>query len=181
MFCGKSTLLLRHLVQAEKIELRTLTLKPKTDTSVRGTHISTHDGQSRTCHLISDDVISLEGLIFHENPQAIFVDEVQFLSPKIMAKISEISLTRLVVMAGLAEDFRGKDFGALPEIIRGGKPLKILHLTAACARCGSPALHTQRLTQGKNQISPGGAEQYEPRCDECWSPQPPEGSVSWNV
>lgn len=44
--------------------------------------------------------------------------------------------------------------------------------SARCGRCGFPASRTQRLTPIIDGRIVGGAESFEPRCDQCWSPPP---------
>ena len=171
MFAGKTTALLECLARAEQKGLRVLALKPSTDVSVRGGAIGSHRGQTAPCHLIPPgEVTEIRDLLVREDPQAIFVDEGQFFAPETVEVLLEASVTRLVLIAGLVEDFLGQDFGPLPAIIRAGRATQVRRLTATCASCRAPASHSQRLVASRDQVLVGGADQYEPRCDGCWDP-----------
>ena len=52
-----------------------------------------------------------------------------------------------VVAAGLAQDFRGLPFGAMPTLLCVAEFVD--KLEAVCHRCGGPATMTQRLVDGE--------------------------------
>jgi thymidine kinase len=76
-----------------------------------------------------------------------------------------------VVAAGLAQDFRGLPFGAMPTLLCVAEFVD--KLEAVCHRCGGPATMTQRLVDGapapadSATIVVGAFEQYEARCRSC--------------
>jgi len=78
-----------------------------------------------------------------------------------------------VVAAGLAQDFRGLPFGAMPTLLCVAEFVD--KLEAVCHRCGGPATMTQRLVDGEpapfggETIQVGALDSYEARCRSCHS------------
>ena len=78
-----------------------------------------------------------------------------------------------VVAAGLAQDFRGEPFGAMPTLLCVSEFVD--KLEAVCHRCGGPATLTQRLLDGKPApfdgatVQIGALDSYEARCRACHS------------
>jgi thymidine kinase len=79
-----------------------------------------------------------------------------------------------VVAAGLAQDFRGLPFGAMPTLLCVAEFVD--KLEAVCHRCGGPATMTQRLVDGEpapfggETIQVGALDSYEARCRACFQP-----------
>ena len=79
-----------------------------------------------------------------------------------------------VVAAGLAQDFRGLPFGAMPTLLCVAEFVD--KLEAVCHRCGGPATMTQRLVDGTPApfggatIQVGALDSYEARCRACFEP-----------
>ena len=77
-------------------------------------------------------------------------------------------------ISGLDKDFRCDSFPITDQV--KALAYKVIHLAAKCTYhdCGSPALYTQRIIDGKpaplssEVIQVGGAESYQPRCHSCW-------------
>src|SRR5262249_62136946 len=75
------------------------------------------------------------------------------------------------VVAGLAQDFRGLPFGAMPTLLCVAEFVD--KLEAVCHRCGGPATMTQRLVDGEpapfdgETIQVGALDSYEARCRAC--------------
>jgi thymidine kinase len=105
---------------------------------------------------------------------AVGIDEVQFFDDGIVEAIEALVRggTR-VVAAGLAQDFRGLPFGALPTLLCVAEFVD--KLEAVCHRCGGPATMTQRLVNGEPApfggatIQVGALDSYEARCRDCHS------------
>jgi len=76
--------------------------------------------------------------------------------------------------AGLAQDFRGLPFGAMPTLLCVAEFVD--KLEAVCHRCGGPATMTQRLVDGRpapfggETIQVGARDSYEARCRACFEP-----------
>ena len=77
-----------------------------------------------------------------------------------------------VVAAGLAQDFRGEPFGAMPTLLCIADHVD--KLSAVCHRCGGAATLTQRLVDGSPApfsgatVQIGALDSYEARCRACY-------------
>jgi thymidine kinase len=118
----------------------------------------------------SDEVQRLAG-----SYDAIGIDEVQFFDEGIADAIDAlVSNGARVVAAGLAQDFRGLPFGAMPTLLCVAEFVD--KLEAVCHRCGGPATMTQRLVGGRpapfggETIQVGALDSYEARCRACFEP-----------
>jgi thymidine kinase len=103
---------------------------------------------------------------------AVGIDEVQFFDRGIVDAIEAlIDSGARVVVAGLAQDFRGLPFGAMPTLLCVAEFVD--KLEAVCHRCGGPATMTQRLVDGEpapfdgETIQVGALDSYEARCRAC--------------
>ena len=80
---------------------------------------------------------------------------------------------RSVIMSGLDQDFAGRPFGVVPELL--ARADEVTKLTAICVVCGGEATRTQRLRDGRpahiddELIVVGGIgdDAYEARCRRC--------------
>jgi thymidine kinase len=100
------------------------------------------------------------------------IDEVQFFPAEIVFVIDVlVARGTRVVAAGLDQDFRGRPFGSLPELLCRAELVD--KLQAVCHRCGGPATMTQRLVDGYPApadgatIVVGALDSYEARCRTC--------------
>ncbi len=107
-----------------------------------------------------------------EGYDVVGVDEVQFFAPEIVVVLDGLVESGLrIVACGLDQDFRGRPFGAMPELLCRAELVD--KLQAVCHRCGGPATMTQRLVDGApapadgETIVVGALEQYEARCRSC--------------
>src|SRR5204862_2731214 len=103
---------------------------------------------------------------------AVGIDEVQFFDDRIVEAIDGlVESGARVVAAGLAQDFRGLPFGAMPTLLCVADFVD--KLEAVCHRCGGPATMTQRLVDGEpapfdgETIQVGALDSYEARCRAC--------------
>jgi thymidine kinase len=169
MFSGKSEELIRRLRRAEIAGLRALIVKPLVDDRYDLGHVVSHGGSKMRAATAesSADVRRLA-----DGYEAIGVDEVQFFDGGIVEAIGAlVDRGARVVAAGLAQDFRGLPFGAMPELLCAADYIE--KLEAVCHRCGGPATMTQRLVDGAPApadgatIVVGALEQYEARCRSC--------------
>jgi thymidine kinase len=171
MFSGKSEELIRRLRRAEIAGQRVLIVKPAIDNRYDVSHVVSHAGAKMRAVTArsSDEVRRLA-----QGYEAVGVDEVQFFDDEIVDAID--SLVRggaRVVAAGLAQDFRGLPFGAMPTLLCVAEFVD--KLEAVCHRCGGPATMTQRLVNGSpapfegETIQVGALDSYEARCRACHS------------
>jgi thymidine kinase len=169
MFSGKSEELIRRLRRAEIAGQRALVVKPQIDNRFDIGHVVSHAGAKMRAVAVSrsEDIPGLA-----EGYDAVGIDEVQFFDPGIVLVI-DILVARgtRVVAAGLDQDFRGRPFGSMPELLCRAEILD--KLQSVCHRCKGPATMTQRLVDGMpapadgETIVVGALDSYEARCRSC--------------
>jgi thymidine kinase len=172
MFSGKSEELIRRLRRAEIAGQRALIIKPLIDDRYDVGHVVSHAGAKMRAVTAesSDEVRRLAA-----GYDAVGIDEVQFFDEEIVDAIDEIVRGGArVVAGGLAQDFRGLPFGAMPTLLCVAEFVD--KLEAVCHRCGGPATMTQRLVDGSpapfdgETIQVGALDSYEARCRACFEP-----------
>ncbi|HEY2326454.1 MAG TPA: thymidine kinase [Gaiellaceae bacterium] len=172
MFCGKSEELIRRLRRAEIAGQKCLIIKPLIDDRYDVGHVVSHAGAKMRAVTAStsDEVLRLAG-----GYDAVGIDEIQFFDEHIADTVDELVRRGVrVVAAGLAQDFRGLPFGAMPTLLCVAEFVD--KLEAVCHRCGGPATMTQRLVDGKpapfagETIQVGALDSYEARCRACFEP-----------
>jgi len=172
MFCGKSEELIRRLRRAEIAGQRCLIVKPSIDDRYDVGHVVSHAGAKMRAVTArsGDEVRRLAG-----SYDAVGIDEVQFFDRSIVDAIDDLVRSGVrVVAAGLAQDFRGLPFGAMPTLLCVAEFVD--KLEAVCHRCGGPATMTQRLVGGRpapfggETIQVGALDSYEARCRACFEP-----------
>jgi thymidine kinase len=74
----------------------------------------------------------------------------------------------LVIVAGLDQDFAGRPFDPMPQVMAVAEYVD--KTLAICMCCGAPANRTQRLGEQTDRVIVGGAGEYEARCRGCFEP-----------
>jgi len=169
MFSGKSEELIRRLRRAEIAGQRALIVKPLIDDRYDVGHVVSHAGvKMRAVTATSGNEVQR----LAQGYDAVGIDEVQFFDDGIVAAIADlVEGGARVVAAGLAQDFRGLPFGAMPTLLCVAEFVD--KLEAVCHRCGGPATMTQRLVDGQpapfdgETIQVGARDSYEARCRSC--------------
>jgi thymidine kinase len=169
MFSGKSEELIRRLRRAEIAGQRALIAKPRIDDRYDIGHVVSHAGAKMRAVAVSrpEDIPGLA-----DGYDVIGIDEVQFFASQIVFVIDVlVARGTRVVAAGLDQDFRGRPFGSLPELLCRAELVD--KLQAVCHRCGGPATMTQRLVDGYPAAADGATivvgalDSYEARCRTC--------------
>jgi thymidine kinase len=169
MFSGKSEELIRRLRRAEIAGQRALIVKPTIDNRYDVGHVVSHAGARMRAVTATTGG---EVLRLANGYDAVGIDEVQFFDDGIVDAITAlVEGGGRVVAAGLAQDFRGLPFGAMPTLLCLAEFVD--KLEAVCHRCGGPATMTQRLVDGEpapfdgQTIQVGALDSYEARCRSC--------------
>ena len=169
MFSGKSEELIRRLRRTEIAGERALIVKPRIDDRYDIGHVVSHAGAEMRAVAVSRPG-DIPGLA--DGYDVIGIDEVQFFTSEIVFVIDVlVARGTRVVAAGLDQDFRGRPFGSLPELLCRAELVD--KLQAVCHRCGGPATMTQRLVDGYPApadgatIVVGALDSYEARCRTC--------------
>jgi thymidine kinase len=71
-----------------------------------------------------------------------------------------------VIVAGLDQDYRGKPFEPIPQLLAVAEYITKTH--AICVICGNPANHTYRKSSEKDTVVVGASDIYEARCRNCF-------------
>ena len=175
MNSGKSTILMQVAHNYEERGMKVAVLKPKVDTKAQA-KISSRIGLEREVdHLIEKEENVYE--IFannEEKPNAIIVDEAQFLEPKQVDELMEIvvKLNIPVICYGLRTDFKTKGFPGSTRLLEIAHTLE--EMKTIC-RCGSKAMYNMRMVNGEPifegeqvAIDGGAVVSYESVCPKCY-------------
>lgn len=163
MFSGKSEELIRRLRRAEIARQRVQIFKPAADTRSDG--VESRDQRALEAIAVGSTQEIQQKL--HWSVQVVGIDEAQFFDDglsKLAVELADAGVR--VIAAGLDMDFRGEPFGPLPALMAVADYVRKLH--AICVRCGAPAMFSQRIAGGRNQVQVGDDESYEARCRRCF-------------
>jgi thymidine kinase len=163
MFSGKTEELIRRLRRAQIAKQKVKIFKPRIDARYSENSIVSHNEQSLPSILI-DDII--EVLKLSEDAQVIGIDEAQFFNEGIVHICNLLaSRGKRVIVAGLDQDYTGKPFEPMPQLLAIAEYITKQH--AICVVCGNPADKTQRKTTESERVIVGAANIYEARCRKC--------------
>jgi thymidine kinase len=168
MFSGKSEELIRRLRRAQIAKQKVQIFKPAIDTRYSRGEIVSHSEMK----IPSETVRSSAELLARVQPdtEVVGIDEGQFFDADLPAACIQLANggTRVVV-AGLDQDYLGKPFEPMPQLLAIAE--YITKTLAICMVCGGPASHTQRLVASKERVLVGASGTYEARCRHCWEPE----------
>ena len=163
MFSGKTEELIRRLRRAQIAKQKVKVFKPRIDARYSENSIVSHSEQSLPSILI-DDII--EVLKLSEDAQVIGIDEAQFFNEGIVHICNLLaSRGKRVIVAGLDQDYTGKPFEPMPQLLAIAEYITKQH--AICVVCGNPADKTQRKTSESERVIVGASNIYEARCRKC--------------
>jgi thymidine kinase len=165
MFSGKSEELIRRLRRAEIARQKVQVFKPAIDTRYSPDDVVSHSDLRMPSERVTRAMEILERL--HPDTQVVGIDEAQFLDPDLVEVCERLANDgRRVVVAGLDQDYRGRPFEPVPQLLAVAE--YITKTRAICMRCGQPALRSQRLGPSTERVVVGAGETYEPRCRTCF-------------
>ncbi|MEX1138829.1 MAG: thymidine kinase [Bacteroidota bacterium] len=166
MFSGKTEELIRRIRRAQIAKQHVAIFKPRIDTRFSAEHIVSHSEQSIVSRPVDDasEILSLVG-----DAQVIGVDEAQFFKSNLVEVCEKLANEgRRVIVAGLDQDYRGKPFEPIPQLLAVAE--YISKTLAICVVCGNPADRTQRKTHQADRVVIGAKDIYEARCRNCFEP-----------
>jgi len=168
MFSGKTEELIRRMKRARIARQRVEIFKPALDTRFSQDAVVSHDENV----IPSTPVDAAEQiLLMAGRADVVGVDEAQFFGLELVMVCEQLARDgKRVIVAGLDQDFLGKPFEPIPQIMAVAEYVTKLH--AICMVCGAPANHSQRLTRQSDRVLIGAKEAYEPRCRHCFDPRP---------
>ena len=163
MFSGKTEELIRRLRRAQIAKQKVKIFKPKIDARYSDNSIVSHNEQSLPSILIED---INEVLKYSDDAQVIGIDEAQFFNEEIVSICNSLaSQGKRVIVSGLDQDYTGKPFEPVPQLLAIAEYITKQH--AICVVCGNPADKTQRKTSESERVIVGAADIYEARCRKC--------------
>ena len=163
MFSGKTEELIRRLRRAQIAKQKVKIFKPKIDSRYSKNSIVSHNEQSLPSILIENIVEVVERA---KDAQVIGIDEAQFFNEETVHICNKLaSQGKRVIVAGLDQDYTGKPFEPIPQLLAIAEYITKQH--AICVVCGNPADKTQRKTTESERVIVGAADIYEARCRKC--------------
>lgn len=166
MFSGKTEELIRRIRRAQIARQNVAIFKPRIDTRYSSDHIVSHS-ESRLLSTVVEK--SKEILELSRDAQVVGIDEGQFFDMGIVDVAEQLANQgKRVIIAGLDQDYRGKPFEPMPQLLAIGE--YITKTLAICMVCGNPADRTQRTTSSSERVLVGAKDSYEARCRKCFEP-----------
>jgi thymidine kinase len=167
MFSGKSEELIRRLNRARIARQKVQVFKPKIDARYSLEEIASHSGHKHD----SKPVTSTEELMSHvlADTQVVGIDEGQFFDMALVDAVNKLAGEgRRVIIAGLDQDYTGKPFEPMPQLLSVAEFITKTH--AICVKCGSTANYSQRTVESDARVEVGASDKYEARCRMCFVP-----------
>lgn len=174
MNCGKTTALLQAAFNYKEKGMRTLVIKPTTD-SKGGKHVVSRIGAGLKVDHISDTNEDLfEYINRSSNLSCVLVDEAQFLTTKQVDQLFNVAaqLNIPVICYGLRTDFKTSAFPGSSRLLQIAHNLE--ELKTIC-RCGKKAVLNARkvdneFTSNGGQVAIDGEDSvsYESLCGSCY-------------
>lgn len=166
MFSGKTEELIRRLKRARFARQSVEIYKPAVDSRYSVAEVISHDENS-----IPSEVVDSAGqiLLMVGRADVVGIDEAQFFDEDLVDVCQTLARDgRRVIVAGLDQDYMGRPFEPIPQIMAIAEYVTKLH--AVCVVCGSPANHSQRIVADRSRVLLGATDVYEPRCRDCFDP-----------
>ncbi len=163
MFSGKTEELIRRLKRAEIAKLKTAIFKPHIDDRYSVEHIVSHNAMKLPSIAVQTAQEILEQV---GDAVVVGIDEAQFFGMELVDVCQTLANQgRRVIVAGLDQDFTGKPFEPIPQLLAVAEDI---HKTLAiCVKCGNPANRTQRLSHDAARVVVGATGIYDARCRFC--------------
>ncbi len=172
MFSGKTEELIRRLKRARIARQHVEIFKPSIDLRFAVDEVVSHDENVLSSTAVNT---ATQILLLADDADVVGVDEAQFFDIELVDVCQALARQgKRVIVAGLDQDYLGKPFEPVPQLMAVAEYVTKLH--AVCVVCGSPANHSQRLTSGDDRVMIGARETYEPRCRACFRPTPQEAT-----
>ncbi|MBS2029481.1 MAG: thymidine kinase [Deltaproteobacteria bacterium] len=173
MFSGKTEELIRRLKRAQIAKKNVQVFKPKIDKRYDEVKVVSHSSQT----IDSRPIERAEEILQNLDPatEVVGIDEVQFFGMELIPVVEALAKKGLrVLCAGLDQDFRGKPFEPMPQLLAISE--YITKELAICMVCGNPANRSQRIVSDTARVVVGAAGDYEARCRKCHVAEPVEGA-----
>lgn len=166
MFSGKTEELIRRLRRAEIARQSVSIFKPRIDKRYSDDHIVSHS-DDRLKSVVVDSALEISPLC--RDAHVVGIDEGQFFGMELVDVCESLANEgKRVIVAGLDQDYRGKPFEPMPQLLSIAE--YITKTLAICMVCGNPADRTQRKIHQVDRVLVGAKDIYEARCRKCFVP-----------
>lgn len=167
MFSGKSEELIRRLRRAKIARQKVQVFKPHIDSRFSDDHIVSHSEMRHESSNILRASEILEKL--DADTEVVGIDEGQFFDLELIEVANSLAGRGLrVIIAGLDQDYTGKPFEPMPQLLAIAEYITKTH--AICMKCGQPANYSQRTFESEERVAVGASDKYEARCRSCFVP-----------
>jgi thymidine kinase len=173
MNSGKSIEVLRVAHNYEEQGKKVLLFTPVVDDRYGIGKVASRIGMQKEATVVTDDTDMFE-IAKKERPNAILVDEAQFLREKQTKQLVDIvdTLDIPVMAYGLRADFQGKLFEGSYHLLALADTIE--EIKTVCWYCDKKAIMNMRCKDGVpvfegEQIQIGGNESYIPVCRKCYA------------
>ena len=167
MFSGKSEELIRRLNRARIARQKVQVFKPAIDARYSVGEIASHSGQKHGSIPVGSTAAMMSQI--EEDTQVVGIDEGQFFDAALVDAVNELAYSgKRVIVAGLDQDFMGKPFEPMPQLLSVAEFITKTH--AICVVCGSTANYSQRTIESEELVEVGASDKYEARCRRCFIP-----------
>jgi len=167
MFSGKSEELIRRLNRASIARQRVQVFKPIIDSRYSIEEIASHSGRKHLSEPVSTSVELMSSV--KPETEVIGIDEGQFFDTGLIDVVIELANSgKRVIVAGLDQDYTGKPFEPMPQLLCIAEYITKIH--AICVKCGATANFTQRTVESDARVEVGASDKYEARCRQCFVP-----------
>ena len=165
MFSGKTEELIRRLRRAQFARQKVQIFKPAVDDRYEHDSIVSHNRDTLPSVAVSSVAEIHDAL--ESQTEVVGIDEIQFLDEASFELCEHLANRGCrVIVAGLDQDYLGKPFGVMPQLLCMAE--YVTKLSAICVRCGNPAHYSYRLASDPQQVLVGATDQYEARCRACY-------------
>ena len=164
MFSGKTEELIRRLKRAKIANQKVEIFKPLIDTRFDEQKVVSHDAN----YVLSTPLDRSERMLgLVEGVNVVAIDEAQFFDDQLPDVCQKLALKGIrVIVAGLDMDYKGRPFGAMPQLLAVAEYITKVH--AICQHCGNLATYSYRLNSTSETVVLGERDLYEPRCRTCY-------------
>ena len=153
----------RARIARQKVQV----FKPGIDARYSVEEIASHSGQKHISVPVSSTAEMLE--LVEVDTEVVGIDEGQFFDDAIIDAVNRLaSEGKRVIVAGLDQDYTGKPFAPMPQLLSIAEFITKTH--AICVKCGSTANYSQRTVESEALVEVGASDKYEARCRQCFVP-----------
>lgn len=170
MNSGKTTALLQVAHNYEERGQEVIVIKPEVDSKGED-YIVSRLGVKRKVDILLSDETSMIKALKNLNPDAVLIDEAQFLTPEQVNEAMLIAVSGTPVLCyGLRTDFRAETFPGSARLLALADKLEELKTICWCGKKASfNARKTDRyIFEGEQVVIDGADVSYESLCPECY-------------